>query len=83
MEMCPNCGVELVLNIYIDEKFNIEPQNYNKKTKEWYSPREIFSVKKKELKKRIDFLLKSWAERVLVYDEQMKLISKYEGKIRT
>lgn len=66
---CPSCGVLLNININQHKIFYFEPFDYDPKEEKYYAPRGSFKVKKEAYKERVDFLFRSWAKKIIIYDE--------------
>jgi len=71
---CPNCGEILSISVSQGRIFYFEPFRYDEVEGKYYAPRGMFQVKKEDYKKRIDFLLSKWAEKIIVYDENKKVV---------
>ena len=71
---CPHCGVPLTININKGNIFYFEPYNYNKKEDKYYAPRGMVKVAEEDYKKQIDFLLGSWADKIIIYDINKKVV---------
>lgn len=73
--ICPHCNRKIGL-ILTKEVWIIEPMCIGSKG-ELYAPRGRFEIIETELKEKVDFLLKSWATKVNVYNLTGKLIKSF------